>query len=148
MEKLERVRGDRYALSVLKNRRASLASEIVEMERKLRHLRESLVHVDATLIILNPDAHPEQIPNKRPVRRVKLFKQGELGRLIVDTLRRADGKAMTLREVVSAIMEVGELGEDARRSLSPRVRGNLAYLRTQGKVERSDDGDAVRWSLP
>jgi hypothetical protein len=45
----ERSCGDRYALSALRNRRASLASDIVQLERKLRHCRESVVHVDATL---------------------------------------------------------------------------------------------------
>lgn len=40
-----RSRGDRYALTALRNRRASLASDIVQLERKLRHCRESLVHV-------------------------------------------------------------------------------------------------------
>ena len=43
---LPRSRGDRYALSALKNKRAELASEIVGIERQLRHRREALGHVD------------------------------------------------------------------------------------------------------
>jgi hypothetical protein len=86
----ERSRGDRYALTALRNKRASLASEIVQLERKLRHCRESLVHVDATLKLLDPEAEPEAIPNKRPLKRIKLFRQGELGRMILGTLREAD----------------------------------------------------------
>jgi hypothetical protein len=49
----ERSRGDRYALSALKDKRATLASEIIHLERQLRHRREMLVHVDATLRLLD-----------------------------------------------------------------------------------------------
>jgi hypothetical protein len=49
----ERSRGDRYALSALRNRRATIAAEIVSLERQLRHCKESLVHVDATLRLLD-----------------------------------------------------------------------------------------------
>jgi hypothetical protein len=48
-----RSRGDRYALSALRNKRATLSSDIVQLERKLRHCRPSLVHVDATLRLLD-----------------------------------------------------------------------------------------------
>ena len=42
-------RGNKYALAAFRDNRGSIASEIVQTERKLRHLRETLVHVDATL---------------------------------------------------------------------------------------------------
>ena len=44
-----RSRGDRYALSALRNTRASLASELVQLKRQLRHKKEALGHADATL---------------------------------------------------------------------------------------------------
>ena len=47
-------------------------------------------HVDATLRLLDPSIDIDQIPNKRPRKRIKLFRQGELGRLIVGVLREAD----------------------------------------------------------
>jgi hypothetical protein len=55
-----RSRGDRYALSAHR-KRASLDSDIVQLERKLRHCRDSLVHVDVTLKLLDPDLEPEAI---------------------------------------------------------------------------------------
>jgi hypothetical protein len=124
---LSRCRSDRYALSALRNKRASIASEIVETERRLRHLNESLVHVDATLLLLDPGANPEAIPNKRHVKRIKLFRQGELGRMILEALRDAPGELSTA-EIVTAIITAGSHGESVRRALAPRVRGNLAYL--------------------
>ena len=47
-------------------------------------------HVDATLRLLDPSIDIDQIPNKRLTRRIKLFRQGELGRLIVGVLRESD----------------------------------------------------------
>jgi hypothetical protein len=114
---LSRCRGDRYALSALRNKRASIASEIVQLERQLRHLKESLVHVDATLLLLDPEANPEAIPNKRHVKRIKLFRQGELGRMILDVLRDAPGELATA-EIVTAILVAG----GTERTHGPRWR--------------------------
>ena len=61
----ERSTGDRYALSALRNKRANLASEIVSLERQIRHRREALVHVDATLRLLDDTIDLEAIPKKR-----------------------------------------------------------------------------------
>jgi hypothetical protein len=84
-------RGDRYALSALKKRRALLASEIVHLERQLSARRESLGHVDATLRLLDPAVDIDAIPNRRTVKRIRLFRQGGLGRLILGVLRDANG---------------------------------------------------------
>ena len=122
-EIIPRSRGDRYALSALKRKRATIASDIVQLERQLRHRRDSLVHVDATLKLLDPDTDPEAIPTKRPVRRVKLFRQGELGRMILGALRNAVGE-MPTAAIVDAVLEAGGHGEGARRAMAGRVRGN------------------------
>lgn len=136
-----------YALAALKDRRATIASEILEFERKLRHLRESLVHVDATLRILDLEIEPDGIPNKRPIRRVKLFRSGELGRMILDALRQAHNETATTAEIVSFMLAAGGHGEGARRAVAGRVRGNLAYLEKRGKVVKSKDGKAAVWRL-
>jgi hypothetical protein len=143
---LERSRGNSYALAALKNKRATLASEIVQMERQLRHRRESLVHVDACLRLLDPATEPESLPLKRVPKHIKLFRQGELGRLILDVLRNA-GTPVSTQEITGAILEAGGHGETARPSVMPRVRGNLAYLHRRQKVIKSGSGKATRWSL-
>lgn len=51
---LPKSRDDSYALSALKNKRATIASEIVQLERQLRHLKEPLVYGDGTLRLLDP----------------------------------------------------------------------------------------------
>jgi hypothetical protein len=40
-------KGNRYAISALTNKRATLASEIVQLERQIRSRKASLQHVDA-----------------------------------------------------------------------------------------------------
>lgn len=139
-------KGSRYALAALKDKRASIASDIVECESRLRHLKEALVHVDATLLLLDPELEPGSIPTKRPTRRVKLFRQDQLGRLILDALREADGP-MSAPAVTAAVVEAGGYGDGALKAVAPRVRGNLAYLERRGMVRKDGELRAARWSL-
>lgn len=143
-----RSRGDLYALSALRNRRAEIASKIVECERKMRHFRDSLVHVDACLKLLDPDADPDDIPNKRITRRVKLFGQGQLGRAILSALRQADGEPLTTFQIAESVAAAGGHGDGALRAIKPRVRGNLAYLERRGKINKMiGDRKGAMWRL-
>ena len=141
-----RSRGNLYALAALKSQRGILAAEIVQLKRQLRHRKEMLIHVDATLRLLDPEIKVESIRPKRPPKRIKLFRQGELGRLIVDAIRRSPDGA-TAKEIVTALLKVGGHGESVRGTLSPRVRGNLAYLGSQGKVVKDGSGALTVWRL-
>jgi hypothetical protein len=143
---LERSRGDRYALSALKNRRALLAAEIVQLERQVRARKESLGHVDATLRLLDPAVDIDALPSKRIVKRIRLFRQGELGRLILGVMRNANSPIGT-HAIVAAIIKAGGHGPGARSAVMPRVRGNLAYLNRRQKVIKSGSGKATRWTL-
>jgi len=142
-----RSRGDRYALSALKSKRATIASEIIQLERQLRHRKDMLVHVDATLKLLDPSIDIGDIRPKRPPQRIKLFRQGELGRMILDAIRRGPETGSTLREIVTRILAIGGHGESARKTVASRVRGNLAYLVRRGKVQKVGDGRAATWRL-
>ncbi|HEY2883927.1 MAG TPA: hypothetical protein VGJ08_01775 [Rhizomicrobium sp.] len=138
--------GNRYALHALRDKRATLAGEIVDLKKQLAWRVSQLDHVDACLTIFEPGFDPQKIGLKRPRKRVKLFRQGELGRLIIDALRRA-GKLLGTHEVVSALLAEGGFGESARPSLTPRVRGNLAYLEREAKVIKTEKGSTTRRSL-
>lgn len=139
-------KSNKYALAALKNQRSSLAGEIVSLQKRLAWAQEQIRHVDAALQLLDPQLFPNLIPAKRPQKRIKLFRQGELGRLIIDALRRA-GKPLGTHAVVSAVLQAGGHGESARPALSQRVRGNLAYLERRGAVTKSASGTAASWSL-
>ena len=138
---------NKYALAALKDKRATLAGEIAQLKNKLAWAESQLKHVDATIGLFEPSLDPDSIPNKRPAKRIKLFRQGELGRLILDALRTADGPLRT-QDVVSAIMLAQGHDEAARTALAPRVRGNLQYLQTKaGTVAKIGGGTDARWTL-
>ena len=128
---LETSRGDRYALSALRNQDAALPGV----------LGACRCHVAAP----GPGIQAP-VPTKRPIKRVKLFRQGELGRMILGTLREAD-EALSTREIVTAVIAKGGHGEAARRALGGRIRGNLAYLQRRSVVLRIGEGRDARWRL-
>ncbi len=139
-------KGNKYALAALKDKRATLAGEIAQLKNKLAWAESQLKHVDATLALFDPSINPDDIP-KRNRKRVKLFKQGELNRLILDALRTGDGPMRT-QDIVSAIMIALGHEEAARTALAPRVRGNLQYLQRQkGDVAKIGGGRDARWGL-
>ena len=136
----------RYALSALRKRRAILAAEIIQLERQVRARKNSLVHVDATLKLLDPDYYFDTIRPKRIPQRIQLFRQGELGRLILGALRDAECELGT-QEIVASVLRAGGHGEGARKAMGQRVRANLAYLERREKVRKTGHGTAARWAL-
>lgn len=139
--------GNKYALAALKDKRATLAGEIAQLKNKLAWAESQLKHVDATLALFDPNLDPDQIAAKRPKKRVKLFRQGELNRLILDVLRTACGPQRT-QDVVTLVMAALGHDETARTALAPRVRGNLQYLQTKaGMVAKIGGGRDARWTL-
>lgn len=140
-------KGNRYAISALRNKRAVIGSEIEQLERELRHRRDMLGHVDATLRLLDPSIDTDAIPNKRPVKHINLFRSGELGRMILDAIRRAETETVSTQEIVSFMLKAGGHGEDARKAVASRVRSNLAYLERRGKVTKTGTRQTARWRL-
>lgn len=139
--------GNKYAAAALRERRAEIAGEIASLEARLRNLRESLVHVDGTLRLFDPDADPSRIAPKKPYKRVKLFGEGKLNRLVLGALR-AGARPMTTREVIGAIVAELGYGEDASKAMSHRVRANLLYLsKGRGLVVKEGERAGARWAL-
>lgn len=143
----ERSRGDRYALTALRKKRATIAGEIVQLERQVRHRKDMLQHVDACLRMLDPSIEVDSIPNRKPPQRIKLFRQGELGRMIIDSIRR-NGGSSNIRDITTALLAAGGHGEEARRTVTLRVRSNLAYQVRQGKVVKEGANATARWRIP
>jgi hypothetical protein len=116
--------GYRYALSALREGRSALAGEIDALTRRIAHCERDMAHVDAILTLLAPSADPAKLPKKRFQQRVKIFRQGDLGRLIIGVLRAA-GRPMGTHQIATAIEAAAGF---APGSLVRRVRGNLSYL--------------------
>jgi hypothetical protein len=139
--------GNKYALAALKKRRAETAGEIADLKKQLAWRQSQLDHLDATLLIFDPEIDPRALPVSRPRKRVKLFRQGELGRLILDALREA-GSPQGAHEIVSALLRRSGMGEAVRPALTPRIRGNLAYLEGRGAVAKKGSGRLAMWHIP
>jgi hypothetical protein len=139
-------KGNQYAVGALKHKRATLAGEIASLQASIDHKRRQLEHVDATLAIFG-EADPDKIKPVKPYKRVPLFKQGELARLVRDALRRAR-KPLTLSQVVANVTaELGH-GEEAIPAMRHRVRASLQYLwREKRCVAKHGKGTRVIWSL-
>jgi hypothetical protein len=123
-----------------------LAGEIAQFKKKLAWAASQLEHVDACIAIFDPTFDIASLGIRHPRKRVKLFRQGELGRLIIDALRRA-GKPLGLAPIVGAILADQGHSEAARPALTPRVRGNLAYLEKGGKIAKSGKARSAKWAL-
>lgn len=138
-------KGNRYAIHALKDRRATLAGEIVQMKEGVRYREKQLCHLDAVLRELDPSYRADTLPPKK-LRRVKLFGNGELNRLIADSLRRADDP-LSSAEIAGAIVESKGYGRESIHALTPRVRANLSYLLRKGRVSKTGDRLTARWTL-
>ncbi|MEO8131126.1 MAG: hypothetical protein ABI822_28765, partial [Bryobacteraceae bacterium] len=112
----------------------------------LRDRRRELGKLDDVLRILAPDADPCAIPPKKAMKYLNVFRQGELGRLIIGLLR-ASSVPMTNLELTKAIMQRGGYRDHLWTAIRRRARANLAYLETQERVARSGKGAAVLWRI-
>ena len=141
-----RLKTNQYAIAALKDRRATLAGEIESYKQGITDREEMLSHLDATLRALDPSYRADTVAPKK-LRRVKLFGGGELNRLILDALRKGDGKPLTNVEIAAAIVTAKGYGEEAMPALIRRVRANLSYLRRNERVTKTGDRMTARWGL-
>ena len=138
--------GFQYAVGALTKKRSELAGEIAQLELQIRDRRSDLVKVDDVLRILAPGLDPAAIPPKKAIKYLNVFRQGELGALIVGVLR-AEGRPMTNLEIAAVILERGGFGRDLWTAIRRRCRANLEYLRAQGRAEKHGGGREARWTV-
>ena len=112
----------------------------------MRARKESLGHVDATLRLLDPAYDAGTVKPRRIPQRIRLFRQGELGRLILGALRDGGGELSTA-QIVASVITAGGHGDGARAAMGQCVRANLSYLERRGKVGKTGNGSEARWVL-
>jgi hypothetical protein len=95
-------RSNRYAINALKERRAEIDGEIEACRRRVETLTEAIIHLDASLALLDPTYDAASVRPKRPYRQVRLFGGRKLTSLILDALRRAE-RPLSTQEAVSAV---------------------------------------------
>ena len=136
-----------YAIPALKEKRASIAGRVISLKKQIARHHKELSNLDATIALFEPSYKIGSIKPKRLHKRSKLFKMGELGRLCVDALRRADGVPMATREIVAAVSAAIGQGKASEAVLQASVRSNLDYLARRGKVTKLGKGVGCKWAL-
>ena len=137
--------GNRYTIPYLRDVRARKAGDIEIHQLAIGRLQDEIDHIDAVLALLDGSRDPTAIAAKRGRARIKMFRAGDLGRLVIGALRQAR-KPMGTHEITAAL---GLIGEDryGSRKLSARVRANLAYLTQQKRVKKIGRGRTAKWAL-
>jgi hypothetical protein len=124
-----------HCLSGLVVKRAELAAELDELDRRARQLRADIVHLDAAMAIVDPArCSSADVPRLRVQHRPEWF--ANLGRLCLDVLRGAV-EPMTLRQAAVAVM--GLAGHDADDAVAVQIvehRVHASLTRRVGVVER------------
>lgn len=138
--------GFRYAVCSLRAKRAELDGEIAQLRLQLAHSRRDLAKVDDILRILAPASDPAQIPPRKAIKYLNVFRQGELGRIIIAVLR-AQGAPMTNLEIADTILQRGGFDRHLWIAIRRRTRANLAYLESQGRVSKVGRGLSATWAL-
>jgi hypothetical protein len=92
-----------HVIAALRDKRSELAGMVMGLERQLAGYRASLMHVDATMRLFDPQLRPEDIRPRQQRTRGAWFRPGECLRLIYDVLREAP-EPVTTRELAARIM--------------------------------------------
>ena len=136
-----------HVISALRDKRSELAGIVSWLEQQLVTHRASLTHVDATMLLFDPEIRPEEIRPRRQRTRNSWFRPGECLRLVYDVLRDTP-EPVTTREIAERIMAVKAIPatEDRRRELIQKtICGSLA--RTKKTIERVEAVGVVQWRL-
>src|SRR4051812_9327938 len=149
MTKLPLLDEQPIAVNALRRMRAKVAGEIETYTRELNRLRATLVHIDATLWLFDPDTDPTDIPAlRRYLRRTDWFAHGEVTRRIYEAGR--DDGVIWPREVARRAMEDKGISE-ADKKIAQEVIATFAhvaaYLTRRGKLVKIGRGAGARWKL-
>ena len=135
-----------FALPALKEKRAQIAGRVISLKKQIARHHKELASLDATITLFDPTYRVGSIRPKRTHRRAKLFKMGELGRLCIDALRRAEAPQDT-GQVVAAVTLASGQTKATESLMAATVRPNLAYLARRGKVAQIGKGVGSAWRL-
>ena len=136
-----------FAIPALKEKRAQIAGRVISLKNQISRHQKELANLDATIALFDPSYKIGSIKPKRPQKRSKLFKMGELGRLCIDALRRAEGVPQSTREIVASVSVAIGQGKTSEAVLAATVRSNLAYMARRGKVAQIGKGVGCKWGL-
>jgi hypothetical protein len=138
-----------HVVSALRAKRAEIGGYIQDLDKKVATWRARLSHIDATIRIFSPETDPEAIPPRRTYRRSGYFKSGELARLCLDELRKADGTALATAAIARSILDAKELPHDPDlvATVADRLQGYLRERAKRGDVIKTGNRRDAQWAL-
>src|SRR5436305_3226665 len=99
---------NKYAFAALRGKRAEIAGRIAALKRQIARHKVELAKLDGVIRLFDPAYQVGDIPARRAKQRSNLFKQGELGRLILDCLRKAGERLPTAAIVAYVADAIGQ----------------------------------------
>lgn len=131
----------------LRDKRAELAGMANRLEQELAQHRASLVHLDATMRLFDPDIRPEAIRPRQLRAHNDWFRPGECLRLIYDVLRDA-AQPVTTRDLAGRIIAAKGIADADTRARQLIHKTILASLtRAKQTVERIEAAGVVSWRV-
>ena len=140
-----------YAVHGLSRKRAELAGQVLILQEQLRQIHADIEAVDRALCLMDPTAEPLTIKPIKPVHRYRYFSQGEMHRMLLDTMRGLDGKPTSIGCLVEAVMALKGLDAshpDTVRAIRHRLTTQLHSLNRRGAIQKIGAYAGVKWALP
>jgi hypothetical protein len=135
-----------HIVSTLRRKRAEIGGYIRDLEREIKRQRAALAHIDATMRLFSPGSEPEAIKPSKTYRRTRYFAHGELARLCLDALRKAEGKPITAGEIAAAVVTEKGLPIDGA-AVTEMVLAVLRRLAKRGTVAKHGTSRNASWVL-
>ena len=135
-------------IHALKQKRAEVSGRIADLEERTKQMRADLVHIDATLVLFDPEARPDEIRPKKALKgRTGYFKAGEISRRCREAVR-VSAEPLSCDDVVRQTMVDKGLDLDdkvLRQDLGQRFLWALTRMAKTGVVARVGRGIGTRW---
>jgi hypothetical protein len=137
-----------YTLTELHEKRAELAGEIIQLEKRARELRADLAHVEATIRILRPGVELGKVVPRRIEYRPRYFKRGELAKLILDYMRQHAGETIAVADILPAAIGDRTLNPTEHERVAVGIYEALRRAEKKRLVTRAGEGwKTARWRL-
>ena len=136
-----------HVICGLRDKRAELAGMVNRLEQQLVQHRASLMHLDATMRLFDPDIRPEEIRPRQLRAHNDWFRPGECLRLIYDVLRDA-AQPVTTRDLAGRIIAAKGIADADTRARQLIHKTILASLtRAKQTAERIEAAGVVSWRV-
>jgi hypothetical protein len=135
-------------INALSEKRAELAGQVSDLERRITQARADLSHVDATIRLFDPSIKPAAIRAKAaPPERSAHFEKGEIAMRCRDALRDAGADGVSAAEVAGVAL--ADKGADANLApdFTKRMYWTLTRISREGVSRKVGQGIGARWVL-